>query len=154
MIIDYDQGSFLKIAISIPALIKTLYVLKPMSPLKAKYNILLIYLCISTIAGCATIEGKTITYHSEYQTTVQASADALKNIKIPILEEVSDELRTEFLARRPDGTPVIVKATRVDLNFTQVSVSIGAGVAQYLDTRVSDQIHGFIRGRLSHNVKD
>jgi hypothetical protein len=154
MIIDYDQGPFLKIAISIPALIKTLYVLKPMSPLKAKYNILLIYLCISTIAGCATIEGKTITYHSEYQATVQASADALKNIKIPILEEVSDELRTEFLARRPDGTPVIVKVTRVDLNFTQVSVSIGAGVAQYLDTRVSDQIHGFIRGRLSHNVKD
>jgi hypothetical protein len=125
--------------------------LKPMSPLKAKYSILLIYLCISTIAGCATIEGKTITYHSGYQTTVQASADALKNIKIPILEEVSDELRTEFLARRPDGTPVIVKVTRVDLNFTQVSVSIGAGVAQYLDTRVSDQIHGFIRGRLSQH---
>jgi len=154
MIINYEQGSFLKIAISIPALIKTLYVLKPMSPLKAKYNILLIYLCVSTIAGCATIEGKTITYHSEYQTTVQASADALKNIKIPVLEEVSDELRTEFLARRPDGTPVIVKVTRVDLNFTQVSVSIGAGVAQYLDTRVSDQIHGFIRGRLSQSVKD
>jgi hypothetical protein len=154
MIINYEQGSFLKTAISIPALIKTLYVLKPMSPLKAKYNILLIYLCVSTIAGCATIEGKTITYHSEYQTTVQASADALKNIKIPVLEEVSDELRTEFLARRPDGTPVIVKVTRVDLNFTQVSVSIGAGVAQYLDTRVSDQIHGFIRGRLSQSVKD
>jgi hypothetical protein len=154
MIINYEQGSFLKRAISIPALIKTLYVLKPMSPLKAKYNILLIYLCVSTIAGCATIEGKTITYHSEYQTTVQASADALKNIKSPVLEEVSDELRTEFLARRPDGTPVIVKVTRVDLNFTQVSVSIGAGVAQYLDTRVSDQIHGFIRGRLSQSVKD
>jgi hypothetical protein len=154
MIINYEQGSFLKRAISIPALIKTLYVLKPMSPLKAKYNILLIYLCVSTIAGCATIEGKTITYHSEYQTTVQASADALKNIKIPVLEEVSDELRTEFLARRPDGTPVIVKVTRVDLNFTQVSVSIGAGVAQYLDTRVSDQIHGFIRVRLSQSVKD
>ena len=95
-----------------------------------------------------------ITYHSGYQTTVQASADALKNIKIPVLEEVSDELRTEFLARRPDGTPVIVKVTRVDLNFTQVSVSIGAGVAQYLDTRVSDQIHGFIRGRLRQSVKD
>lgn len=107
------------------------------------------------IAGCAVIEGKTImTYHSGYQTTVQASADALKNIKIPILEEVSDELKTEFLARRPDGTPVIVKVTRVDLNFTQVSVSTGTGVGRYLDTRVSDQIHGFIRGRLSHNVKD
>jgi hypothetical protein len=146
-----NRVHFQKERFAIPALIKTLYALKPMSPLTAKYNILMIYLCISTIAGCATIEGKTITYHSEYQTTVQASADALKNIKIPILEEVSDELRTEFLARRPDGTPVIVKVTRVDLNFTQVSVSIGAGVAQYLDTRVSDQIHGFIRGRLSQH---
>ncbi len=28
MIINYEQGSFLKIAISIPALIKTLYVFK------------------------------------------------------------------------------------------------------------------------------
>jgi len=125
-----------------------------MSPLKAKYSILLLYVRMCTIAGCATIEGKTITYHSGYQTTVQASTDALKNIKIPILEEVSDELRTEFLARRPDGTPVIVKVTRVDLNFTQVSVITGTGVGRYLDTRVSDQIHGFIRGRLSQSVKD
>jgi hypothetical protein len=128
--------------------------LKPMSPSKATYNILLIYLCIPIIAGCAAIEGKTITYHSGYQTTVQASADALKNIKIPILEEVSDELKTEFLARRPDGTPVIVKVTRVDLNFTQVSVRTGTGIAQYLDRGVSDQIHGFIRVRLSQGVKD
>jgi hypothetical protein len=72
-------------------------------------------------------------------------------MEIPVLEEVSDELKTEFLARRPDGTPVIVKVTRVDLNFTQVSVSTGAGVARYLDKRVSDQIHGFIRGRLSQH---
>lgn len=125
-----------------------------MLPSKAKYNILLIYLCITIIASCAAIEGKTVTYHSQYQTTVQASADALRNIKIPILEEVGDELTTEFLARRPDGTPVIVKVTRVDLNFTQVSVSTGTGVAQYLDKRVSDQIHGFIRGRLSQSVKE
>jgi len=128
--------------------------LKPMSPSKATYNILLIYLCIPIIAGCAAIEGQTITYHSGYQTTVQASAAALKNIKIPILEEVSDELKTEFLARRPDGTPVIVKVTRVDLNFTQVSVRTGTGIAQYLDRGVSDQIHGFIRVRLSQSVKD
>lgn len=111
-------------------------------------------LCICIISGCATIEGKTITYHSEYQTTVAASADALKHIKIPILEEVSDELKTEFLARRPDGTPVIVKVIRVDLNFTQVSVRTGAGVARYWDKQVSDQIHGFIRGRLRQTVKD
>jgi len=125
-----------------------------MSTLKAKYNIFLIYLWIFIIAGCAAIEAKTITYHSEYQAAVQASADALKNIKIPILEEVSDELKTEFLARRPDGTPVTIKVTRVDLNFTQVSVSTGTGVMRYLDRQISDQIQGFIRGRLSQNTKD
>jgi hypothetical protein len=128
--------------------------LTPLSPLKTKNHILLIFLCIPTLAGCAAIEGKTITYHSKYQATVQASADALKYIEIPILEEVSDELETEFLARRPDGTPVTVKVTRVDLNFTRVSVSTGTGVMRYLDRQISDQIQGFIRGRLSQNAKD
>jgi Protein of unknown function (DUF3568) len=123
-----------------------------MSPLKIKYGSLSICLCISVIASCAAIEGKTIiTYQSGYQTTVEASADALKNMEIPILEQESDELKTEFLARRPDGTPVIVEVTRVDLNFTRVSVATGTGVARYLDKRVSDQIHGFIRGRLSQH---
>ena len=125
-----------------------------MSPSKAKYNILLIYLCIPSLAGCAAIEGKTITYYSDYQTTVQASADALKNIKMPILEEVADGLKTKFLARRADGIPVTVEVTRVDLNFTQVSVTTGSGILGYLDRQVSDQIQGFIRGRLSHGIKD
>lgn len=125
-----------------------------MSPLKAKYGILLLGLFISAIAGCTAIDGKNImTYHSGYSTTVQASADALENIKIPILEEVSDDLRTEFLARRPDGTPVIVEVTRIDQNFTQVSVTTGTGVAHYWDSRVADQIQGFIRERLGQRVK-
>jgi hypothetical protein len=125
-----------------------------MSPLKAKYNILLISLCIPIVTGCAAIEGKTITYQSDYQTTVQASADALKDIKIPILDKEADELKTKFLARRADGTPVTVEVTRVDLNFTQVSVITGSGILGYLDTQISDQIQGFIRGRLSHSIKD
>ncbi|MEJ2102898.1 MAG: DUF3568 family protein, partial [Desulfobacterales bacterium] len=105
-------------------------------------------------AGCAGIEAKTTTYNSDYQTTVQASADALKNIKIPILEEVGDELKTKFLARRADGTPVTVEVTRVDLNFTQVSVITGSGILGVLDTQISDQIQGFIRRRLSRSIRD
>jgi hypothetical protein len=128
--------------------------LEPMSPSKAKYSILLISLCIPIIAGCAGIEAKTTTYNSDYQTTVQASADALKNIKIPILEEVGDELKTKFLARRADGTPVTVEVTRVDLNFTQVSVITGSGILGVLDTQISDQIQGFIRRRLSRSIRD
>ena len=95
------------------------------------------------------MQGRSInTYHSDYRATVQASSDALWNLEILILKEVSDELKTEFLARRPDGTPVTVMVTWVDQNFTRVSVSTGNGVDRYLDREVSNQIQGFIRGRL------
>ena len=126
-----------------------------MAILKKKYAIRIICLCILIIPGCAVIQGKSIkTYHSEYSATVQASADALENMEIPILDEVSDELKTEFLARRPDGTPVTVEVKRVDQNFTQVSVGSGGGVDRYLDQETANLIHGFIRGRLSRTVKE
>jgi len=124
--------------------------------MKSAYVI--ICLSVAMIAcGCAEIQGKFIqTYHSEYRATVQASSDALKNLEIPVLQEVSDELETTILARRPDGMPVFVEVTRVDKNFTQVAVRTGAGVDPYLYKDVSMQIHGFIRGRLSRNslIKD
>ena len=120
-----------------------------MTMLKMKFVIGMICLCISIIAGCAVIQGKSIeTYNAEYSATVQASADALAHIKIPVFDEVSDELRTEFLARRADGTPVTVEVKRIDQNFTQVSVGTGGGVDRYLDPKTANQIHGFIRGRL------
>jgi len=116
----------------------------------------IICLSVSIFAGgCAEIQGKSIkTYHSEYRAAVQASSDALKNLEIPILEEVSDELKTRFLARRPNGIPVTVEVTRVDQNFTQVVVRTGAGIDPYFNREVSMQIHGFIRGRLSRLVKE
>ena len=108
-------------------------------------------ICLSLLlgAGCAQLRGRAVeTYHSDYRAAVQASSDALQNLDIPVLKEVSDELKTEFLARRPNGTPVTVEVTRVDQNFTQVSVATGAGVDRFLDREVSNQIHGFIRKRL------
>ena len=129
-------------------------VVKLVECLNKKLAILMIGLSFAIgVGGCADIQGKSIkTYHSEYRAAVQASSDALANLEIPVVEEVSDELRTEFLARRPDGTPVTVKVTRVDQDFTQISVSTGTGVARLLDKNVSRQIHGFIRGRLSKTV--
>jgi len=117
--------------------------------MKPAYLIICLSVAMSA-CGCAEIQGKSIqTYHSDYRAAVQASSDALKNLEIPVLEEVSDELETKFLARRPDGTPVTVEVTRVDKNFTQVAVRTGTGVDPYLYKDVSLQIHGFIRGRLS-----
>jgi len=115
-----------------------------------KSAFLIICLSFSMLAGgCAELQGKSVkTYQLEYNTAVQASTDALKNLELYILNAETDELRTEILARRGDGTPVIVEVKRLDRNFTQVAVGTGTGVARYLDKNVSDQIHEFIRKQL------
>jgi hypothetical protein len=100
-------------------------------------------------SGCAELQGKSVkTYQLHYNAAVQASTDALENLEMPILTKKVDELGTEILARRADGTPVTVEVERVDRNFTRVTVGTGAGVARYLDKNVSDQIHEFIRKQL------
>jgi hypothetical protein len=117
-------------------------------------------ICLSVLllsGGCAELQGKFIkTYQLQYNEAVQASTDALENLEISILTEKGDELGTEILARRGDGTPVMVEVKRVDRNFTQVAVRIGAGVDRYLSQNVSEQIHEYIRKQLvepSNGVK-
>jgi hypothetical protein len=120
-----------------------------MTILKKKYVIRTACLFVAMTTGCAVIQGKSIrTYQLEYNAAVQASTDALEDLEIHILDEQSDRLRTEILARRADGNPVTVEVKRVDRNFTQVAVSSGAGVDRILDRDVSDQIHEFIRKQL------
>ena len=111
-------------------------------------------ICIAGIsllagAGCAELRGRSVrTYNANYRVAVQASSEALQNLEIPVLKEVSDELKTEFVARRPNGKPITVEVRRIDEHFTQVSVASGAGVDRFLDREVSNQIHGFIREKL------
>lgn len=120
-----------------------------MNCLHLKITLWMICLSLLLGAGCARLQGRAVeTYHSDYRAAVKASSDALQNLEIPIFKEVSDELKTEFLARRPNGTPVTVEVTRIDQNFTQVSVATGAGLDRFLDKDVSNQIHGFIRKKL------
>ena len=85
----------------------------------------------------------------QYKAAVQASTDALEYLEMSILNENTDELGTEILARRGDGTPVTVEVKRLDRNFTRVAIGTGAGVARYLDKDISDQIHEFIRQQLT-----
>jgi hypothetical protein len=110
-------------------------------------------ICLSAsllTGGCAELQGKSIkTYQLQYNAAVQASTDALEYLEMSILNEKADELGTEILARRGDGTPVTVEVKRVDRNFTQVAIGTGAGIARYLDKDVSDQIHEFIRQQLT-----
>lgn len=120
-----------------------------------KSSFLIVCLSVFVFAGgCAELQYKSIkTYHSSYRDAVQASSDALKNLEIPILETISDELKTRLLARRPSGIPVTVEITRIDQNFTRVAVRTGAGIDTYVNQEVSKQIHGYIRGKLSGSAK-
>jgi predicted PP-loop superfamily ATPase len=128
-----------------------------MTILKIKYLILMAGLCVAMSTGCALIQGKSVrTYQLEYDAAVQASTDALEHLEMRILDEESDKLSTEILARRVNGKPITLEVKRVDQNFTQVAVASGAGVDRWLDAKVSDQIHEFIRKQLvtsSHGVK-
>ena len=119
--------------------------------------ILIACLWLAMSTGCTVIQGKSVrTYQLEYNAAVQASTDALEHLDMPIFDRESDKLRTEILARRANGKPVTVEVKRVDGNFTQVAVASGAGADRFLDIRVSEQIHEFIRKQLvtsSHGVQ-
>ena len=117
-----------------------------------KSIILIICLGLVVITGCAAIQGNlTKTYESGYHNTVQASSDTLKNLKIPVTEKMSDELKTVMNAKRFDGTPVSIEVVRINRNLTEVSVRTGNGVV--LDKRVSTQIHEFINENLIQQTK-
>ena len=79
------------------------------------------------------------TYEADYDKTIRACSAALKNLKIPVTEQPSDALETIFKARRPDGTPVTVKAVKLDDQFTEVSVR--TGIVGVWDKNVSMHIH-------------
>ena len=112
----------------------------------------LFIICLSALlltGGCAELQGKSVkTYQLQYNDAVQASTDALEDLEISILNVEADELRTDILARRGDGTPVTVEVKRVDRNFTRVAVGTGTGVDRYLSKDVLAQIHEFIRKQM------
>lgn len=126
-----------------------------------KFTTLSISLSLFVITGCAValigigagigafayINGKLIkTYESEYHTTIMASRKALEELKIPITEEIGDELNTIIRAKRPNGTPIAIEVERIEQNLTEVSVRSGAiGV---WDREVSMEIHELINAKL------
>ena len=116
-----------------------------------KYAFFIICLSVSLMAGgCAELQGKAVqTYQMQYNDAVEASTGALQNLEISILDVKADELKTDILARRGDGTPVTVEVKRVDRNFTQVAVGTGGGVDRYLSKDVLAQIHEFIRKQMA-----
>jgi len=91
-------------------------------------------------------------YESEYHNTVRASSDTLERLKIPVIETIADELKTEIQARRPDDTPVQIEVVRIDQDHTQVSVRTGS--FGLWDKRVSEQIQEYIDQNLKSPAVD
>jgi outer membrane protein OmpA-like peptidoglycan-associated protein len=114
---------------------------------------LIVFLCLLVLIGCASLPGGSIkTYPSKYHTTVQASSDTLKELKIPLTETIADGLKTTLKAQRADGTPVVVEVVRISQDSTKVSVRTGSvGIG---DKRVADQINEMIYEQLAQDKKD
>jgi outer membrane protein OmpA-like peptidoglycan-associated protein len=91
-------------------------------------------------------------YESEYHNAVRASSATLERLKIPIIETIADELKTEIQARRPDDTPVQIEVVRIDQDHTQVSVRTGS--FGLWDNRVSEQIQDDIDQNLKSHAID
>ena len=113
--------------------------------------VLTILLCFSMLVSCTSLPGGSVkTYPTEYQTTVQASNNALEDLKIPVTETIADGLKTTLKAQRADGTPVVVEVVRITQNSTKVSVTTGK--VPFGDKRVATQINDFILQRLDTGV--
>ena len=127
---------------------KRLYLLIVMS------HMLLTTGCIAVVVGAgvgagafAYFDGQlSRTYEAKYATTYEVCNSILKDLKQPILEEKADATQTTIKSERTDETPMTIKITIVDPNWTEVSVRTGfAGVWK---KEISEQFHDFIAERI------
>jgi outer membrane protein OmpA-like peptidoglycan-associated protein len=130
-----------------------------------KPNLLTILLCCALVSGCAVVaigtgiglgafayvNGKLIkTYDSDYNESIQASRDTLRDLSVPITEEISDELKYTINAKRTDETPIKIEIVKLDRNSSEISIRTGS--VGLWDKRVSEQIHNYINERLSQQA--
>ena len=110
--------------------------------------------CAALLVGAGTgagvysyIEGELRrAYPAACSSALAATEQALADLKIRVESKTADGVTTLLRAKRADGTPVILKVTRVSPRITEIGVR--SGVVGLWDKNVSELIHATIAQRL------
>jgi hypothetical protein len=126
-----------------------------------KLSALLVFAAFWAMTGCAAvllgagagagtyayIDGQLErTYPASYERTYQACTGILKDLNLPIKEETTDGAQTTIKTERSDGTPMTIKLTILNPDWTEVSVR--TGVVGLWKKDISEQFHNFLEERL------
>ena len=110
--------------------------------------------CIALVVGAgagagtfAYVNGQlSRTYQASYEKTFAVVQDILSDLKQPVLEEKTDGTQTTIRSERSDETPLTVRISIIDPEWTEVSVRTGhIGVWK---RQISEQFHKFIAERI------
>ena len=86
------------------------------------------------------------TYTAKYEKTYRVCVGILDDLSQPITEETTDGVTTTLQTKRSDGTPMIIKVTILERDWTEVGVRTGAVGFRKKD--ISKQFHKFVEERL------
>ena len=86
------------------------------------------------------------TYKAKYEKTYQVCVSILNDLSQPITEETTDGVTTTIQTKRSDGTPMTIKVTILEPDWTEVGVR--TGVVGLWKKDISKQFHKFVEERL------
>jgi hypothetical protein len=110
--------------------------------------------CTLFVAGAATgigvysyIDGELKrSYQSDFDKTVQVSAEVLETLDIKITEKISQGMTATIQGEYYNGKPVTIRILRADTRITEVGVR--SGLVGVWDKEFSERIHENIAQKL------
>ncbi len=85
-------------------------------------------------------------YQANYEKTYQVCLSILNDLNQPITEETTDGITTTIQTKRSDETPMTIKVTILERDWTEVGVR--TGVVGFWKRDISKQFHKFVEERL------
>lgn len=86
------------------------------------------------------------TYKAKYEETYRVCVSILDDLSQPITEETTDGVTTTLQTKRSDGTPMTIKVSIRERDWTEVGVR--TGVVGFWKKDISKQFHKFVEERL------